>query len=39
MNPLEKLESEQKSETAPALVIDSLASIRDMVSACIQCGT
>jgi heterodisulfide reductase subunit C len=40
MNRLEKIESEQGSETVPAPVIDSLAPIRDdMVSACIQCGT
>ena len=39
MNSLEKLKSQQKPETAPAPVIDSLAPIRNMVSACIQCGT
>jgi len=39
MNPLEKLELEQESETAPDPVIDSLAPVRDMVSTCIQCGT
>jgi len=39
MNRLEKIESEQESETALAPVIDSLAPIRNMVSACIQCGT
>jgi len=39
MNQSEKIESEQESETAPAPVIDSLAKVRNMVSACIQCGT
>lgn len=39
MNQSEKIEIEQECETAPAPVIDSLAPIRDMVSACIQCGT
>ena len=39
MNPVEKIELKQRSETAPEPVIDSLATIRDMVSACIQCGT
>lgn len=39
MNRLEKIESEEGSETVSAPVIDSLAPIRDMVSACIQCGT
>lgn len=39
MNQSEKIKIEQESESAPELVIDPLASIRDMVSACIQCGT
>ena len=39
MNPLEKIESGQKSETAHDPIIDSLAPVRDMVSTCIQCGT
>jgi heterodisulfide reductase subunit C len=39
MNPLEKIEGEHESETAPDPVIDSLTPVRDMVSACIQCGT
>jgi heterodisulfide reductase subunit C len=39
MNPLEKIENEQESETAPDPVIDPLAPVRDMVSTCIQCGT
>ena len=39
MSPAEKIEIKQRSETAPEPVIDSLATIRDMVSACIQCGT
>jgi heterodisulfide reductase subunit C len=39
MNPGEKIGIEQVSKTVPEPVIDSLATIRDMVSACIQCGT
>ena len=39
MNQAEKIEIEQGSGTAPEPVIDSLATIRDKVSACIQCGT
>ena len=39
MNPAEKIEIRQRSKTAPEPVIDSLTTIRDMVSACIQCGT
>ncbi len=39
MNPAEKIEIEPESEIAPEPVIDSLAKIRGMVSACIQCGT
>ena len=39
MNQSEKIKIEQESESAPELVIDPLAPIRDMVSACIQCGT
>jgi heterodisulfide reductase subunit C len=39
MSPAEKIEIKQRSETAPEPVIDSLATIRNMVSACIQCGT
>ncbi|MBW2603210.1 MAG: 4Fe-4S dicluster domain-containing protein [Deltaproteobacteria bacterium] len=39
MNPAEKIEIEQVSTTAAKPVIDSLAAVRDMVSACIQCGT
>jgi heterodisulfide reductase subunit C2 len=39
MNPAEIIEIEPESEIAPEPVIDSLTEIRDMVSACIQCGT
>jgi heterodisulfide reductase subunit C len=39
MNPTEIIEIEQVSTTVPEPVIDSLATIRDMVSACLQCGT
>jgi len=39
MNPAEKMEIEQVFTTVPEPVIDSLAKIRGMVSACIQCGT
>jgi heterodisulfide reductase subunit C len=39
MNQSEKIEVEQESETAPAPPPDTLATIRDMVNSCIQCGT
>ena len=39
MSPTEKIEIEQASETVPEPGIDSLSTIQDMVSACIQCGT
>ena len=39
MNQSEQKEIEQGSETAPEPVIDSLTPVRDMVNACIQCGT
>jgi len=39
MNPAKIIEIEQGTATAPEPVIDSLTSVRDMVSACIQCGT
>lgn len=39
MNPAEKIEIEQVSTTVLEPVIDSLAKVRDMVNACIQCGT
>jgi len=39
MNPLEKIKIEKESETAPVSVVDPLASIRQMLNACIQCGT
>jgi len=39
MSPWEKIEIKQVSATVPEPVIDSLATIRNMVSACIQCGT
>ena len=39
MNQSGKIEIEQGSETFPEPVIDPLAPIRKMVSACIQCGT
>ena len=39
MNPEDKIEIEPVSKTVPGPVIDSLATIRNMVSACIQCGT
>ena len=37
MNPSDTIESQQPSVPEPAM--DSLAPIREMVSACIQCGT
>jgi heterodisulfide reductase subunit C len=39
VNPAEKIEIEQVSTTIPGPITGSLAKIRDMVSACIQCGT
>lgn len=39
MNQAQIIEIEPESEIAPEPVIDSLATIRNMVSACIQCGT
>jgi heterodisulfide reductase subunit C len=39
MNQAQIIEIEPKSEIAPEPAIDSLAAIRNMVSACIQCGT
>jgi heterodisulfide reductase subunit C len=39
MNTAEKIDIERVSATLPEPVIDSLAEIRSMVSACIQCGT
>ena len=39
MNQAQMIEIEPESEIAPEPVIDSLAEIRSMVSACIQCGT
>ena len=39
MKQAEKIAIKQRSETALSPAIDSLATIRDMVSACIQCGT
>ena len=39
MNHTQVIEIEPESEIAPEPVIDSLAEIRSMVSACIQCGT
>lgn len=39
MKPAEKIETEHVSTTLHEPVIDSLAAIRNMVSACIQCGT
>ena len=39
MNQAQIIEIEPESEIAPEPVIDSLAAIRNMVSACIQCGT
>lgn len=39
MKPAEKIETEHVSKTIPGPVIDSLAAIRNMVNACIQCGT
>lgn len=39
MNPVEKIDIEQVSTIEPKPVIDSLTAIRNMVSACIQCGT
>ena len=39
MNPVEKIDIEQVSTIEPKPAIDSLAAIRNMVSACIQCGT
>ena len=39
MNHARIIEIEPESEMVPEPVIDSLATIRNMVSACIQCGT
>jgi heterodisulfide reductase subunit C2 len=39
MNHAQIIEIKPESEIAPEPVIDSLAEIRNMVSACIQCGT
>jgi heterodisulfide reductase subunit C len=39
MDQAQMIEIEPESEIAPEPVTDSLAKIRDMVSACIQCGT
>ena len=39
MTQAQIIEIEPESEIVPEPVIDSLAEIRDMVSACIQCGT
>jgi len=39
VKPAEKIETEHFSTTLHEPVIDSLAAIRNMVSACIQCGT
>jgi heterodisulfide reductase subunit C len=39
MNQAQMIEIVPESEIAPEPVIDSLATIRNMVSACIQCGT
>jgi len=39
MDQAQMIEIEPESEIAPKPATDSLAKIRDMVSACIQCGT
>ena len=39
MNPAEKIDIEEVLPTITEPVIDSLSTIREMVSACIQCGT
>ena len=39
MNQGKIIESEPESQITPAPVIDSLTPVRDMVNACIQCGT
>ena len=39
MNQSEQMETNQGLEPIPEPVIDAVAPVRDMVSACIQCGT
>jgi heterodisulfide reductase subunit C len=39
MNQMEGIEMEQGTEALSVPVVDQLAKIREMVSACIQCGT